>query len=79
MAYKGSKHRIAQNLTILRQKMGLSQKKFVELFDESGYNITHKCYQTYEEGRSEPRIDFVKLFAKTHKVSMDDLCYKEFN
>ena len=62
------------NLIELRKLNGMSQD---ELADRIG--VSRQTVSKYETGESLPDIEKCKRIAEVFSVSMDDLCYTQFD
>lgn len=73
-------HKLPQNLKRLRNSKLLYQKGLVEQIGKTiGYHIPQTSYSNYERGTCEPHISALKALADFHEVSMDDICYFDFD
>lgn len=62
------KSNLSRNLRKLRTFKNMNQTEFAELFE-----LNRPALASYEEGRSEPRLQTLHKIAKYFKLSMDDL------
>lgn len=69
-------HHIANNLRVLRNKLGLSQSEIANALSEF-IDMNQKKYASYEQDRTEPNIDTIKTLADFFGVTMEELCYTE--
>lgn len=60
--------RIAQNLKFLRK-----QKKFTQVQFADAFKVKKSLIGAYEEGRAEPKLQFLNRVAKAFDIKLDDL------
>ncbi len=71
------KHRLPENLLILRKIKGKSQKEIAnEIANRFTITINQRSYSGYERGFCEPHIVSLKAMADYHDITMNDLCFK---
>ena len=64
----------ANKLVELRKKHGLSQEELgFELNNASDFGVSRQSISDWENGRSEPKLENIKLLAKALNVSCDTL------
>jgi DNA-binding XRE family transcriptional regulator len=63
---------LARNIKKLRMFKSLNQTEFGALFD-----LNRPTIGSYEEGRSEPRLQTLLKIARHYKLTVDDLVSKE--
>ena len=57
-----------KNLKEARKSCSLTQKQVATML-----NVVESCYANWEQGRTEPNIDFLRKLCKILNVSLDDL------
>ena len=60
-----------ENLKKLRIEKGLTQKTMCEML-----SVSHNCYASYEQGRTEPNVQTLIKLAEIFEVSVDYLIGK---
>jgi len=66
------KSNLSRNLRKLRTFKNMNQTEFAELFE-----LNRPALASYEEGRSEPRLQTLHKMARHFKLSMDDLISRD--
>lgn len=59
---------IASKLKQLRQSAKLTQAQMREILD-----VSHNCYASWEQGRTEPNVDYLRKLCIIFDVSADEL------
>ena len=57
-----------KNLRDLRKACGLTQKQVARQL-----NVVESCYANWEQGRTEPNIEFLRKLSNIFNVSIDEL------
>lgn len=57
-----------ENLKTARKFSGLTQK---QVADKLG--VVESCYANWEQGRTEPNIEMLRLLCSLFKISLDEL------
>lgn len=57
-----------KNLKETRKACGLTQKQVAEQL-----GVVESCYANWEQGRTEPNIDFLRQLCSIFNISVDDL------
>lgn len=64
--------KFCNNLKNARKEKGLTQKQIATML-----NVVESCYANWEQGRTEPNIDFLRKLSNILEVSLDDLIKSE--
>lgn len=56
------------NLKGIRKSCGLTQKQVAERL-----GVVESCYANWEQGRTEPNIQMLRLLGKLFQISLDEL------
>lgn len=66
--------KLSEKIRILRKARGLSQEELgFELNNASDFGVSRQSISDWENGRSEPKLENIKLLAKALNVSCDTL------
>lgn len=72
------RHLIPKNLKFLMREYGLSARKLFEDLEFKSSLTSAKQLAAYVQGHNEPNIDIVNDLARYFKLTMEELCYKDF-
>lgn len=61
-----------ENLKRMRLEKGFTQKNMCDLL-----NVSHNCYASYEQGRTEPNIEMLVKISEIFNCSIDYLVGRE--
>ncbi len=64
--------KFCNNLKNARKDKGLTQKQVAIMLD-----VVESCYANWEQGRTEPNVDFLRKLSNIFEVSLDDLIKNE--
>ena len=66
--------KLNEKIRILRKARGLSQEELgFELNNASDFGVSRQSISDWENGRSEPKLENIKLLAKALRCSVEDL------